>query len=263
MSAPASQLPPVPPIEEIAGSTCAAHPTRTAAALCRVCLARCCGECTTRIQGVNHCARCLARAFPPRPEPPPPFRAFAARARLPRSALRIAGVLAAYGSVALLAAAYGIAMPFFENERRLSANKDRLSEVHLALTGYYNDVGRWPSADRGLSGLLAASAEDRDDWGGPYTTARATAGKAPHTEQDQGKVLDVFGRPVFYFASPLDPPAENQEEGDEEIEEETEPAKVYIASRGANGTWDTPGVETGNAPREPLGDDVVDWLAWP
>lgn len=255
MSSSADALPPVPPIEEIAGSSCAVHPARPAAALCRICFTRCCGECTTRIEGVNHCARCLVRLYPPKPEPPPPFRAFAARAKLPRSALRVLGVIAAYGSVAVMVAAYGIAMPFFENERRLAANKDRLSEVHLALSHYYNDVGAWPSSERGLPALLAASAEDRDDWAGPYTTARATGGKAPRTEQDQGQVLDVFGRPVFYFASPFDPEAE-----DEEV---LEPAKVYIASRGANGTWDTPGVETGNAPREALGDDVVDWLEWP
>lgn len=255
MSAPGHSLPPVPPIEEIAGSSCAAHPARPAAALCRICFARCCGECSTRIEGVNHCARCLARLFPPRPEPPPPFRAFAARAKLPRSALRVLGVLVAYGSVALLVAAYGIAMPFFENERRLSANKDRVSEVHLALSGYYNDVGRWPTADRGLPALLAASAEDREYWAGPYTTARASGGKAARAEGDQGEVLDVFGRPIFYFVSSFDPEAE-----DEEV---LEPAKLYIASRGANGTWDTPGVETGNAPREALGDDVVDWLQWP
>lgn len=267
MSSPADSLPPVPPIEQIAGSTCVAHPTRTAAALCRICFARCCGECTTRIDGVNHCSRCLARRFPAKPEPPPPFRAFAARARLPRSALRVAGVLFAYGGVAVLAAAYGIAMPFFENERRLAANAVRVTDVRLALTGYYNDVGTWPSATRGLAALLAASAEDREDWGGPYTTARATAGKAARTEADQGAVLDVFGRPVFYYASPL-APANEDESGDDESgedeEDDGESEKVYIASRGANGTWDTPGVESGTVSRgDPLGDDVVEWLAWP
>lgn len=242
----------LPPFREIPGGRCDAHAGRAAAAVCRACVAPFCTECLTRIDGVNHCARCSARLHPPRPEPPPPFRAFAARARMPRSALRLLGVFAVYSLVALLAATWGVAQPFFANERRLEVNRARLTEVHLALSAYFNDVGAYPPPSRGLDALLAASAADREFWGGPYLTARGTEGRGARDPADEGRVLDVFGRPIFYFASPL----AAEETGEV-------PEKVYIASPGANGTWETAGIETGDAPREASGDDVLQWIAWP
>ena len=246
---------PLPPFREIAGGRCGTHADRAAAGVCRVCVTPSCSECLTRVDGVNHCARCLARLHPPRPEPPPPFRAFAARARMPRSVLRLLGVFSVYALVALLAATWGVAQPFFANERRLEMNRSRLTEVHLALSAYYNDVGAYPPPERGLDALLAASAGDREFWAGPYLTARSPEGSPAREPADDGRVLDVFGRPVLYYSSPV-PEDESQAVPDV-------PEKVYIASPGGNGTWETAGVETGNAPREASGDDVLQWIAWP
>ncbi len=39
---------------------CAHHPERQASGVCVRCRARLCGECTTKLDGINYCASCLA-----------------------------------------------------------------------------------------------------------------------------------------------------------------------------------------------------------
>lgn len=165
---------------------------------------------------------------------------------------RVAMVLALYSTVAIAAAAAGVAFPFFANERLLAANRERVTSVHLHLSSYFADTGGYPSRERGLAALLAPSDEDREDWRGPYTTIRAKDGRPARLPADEGKVLDVFGRPIFYWASPL-----------EEDDDDGVPDLVYLASPGANGTYETPGVFEGKAPRDESGDDVITWIVWP
>jgi hypothetical protein len=40
-------------------ATCAYHPSRDAIGVCVLCRTRVCGECVTKIDGINHCVRCL------------------------------------------------------------------------------------------------------------------------------------------------------------------------------------------------------------
>lgn len=238
----------IPPFTELAGTACTAHPARAAVALCRSCLTPRCGECVVKIDGVNHCAACLRALFPATPPPRPPAAASTAL----RAVARGAAAIVLYGAVALAAAAAGVALPFFSNERQLAANRARITDVHLALSAYFADVGRYPEPERGLGALLAAGAPDRADWRGPYVTARAAGGRPARDPADEGKVLDVFGRPVVYFASPMGPE-----------DEDGVPEKIYLASPGANGAFETPGVREGRAPRDEAGDDVVQWVRWP
>lgn len=190
----------------------------------------------TKIDGVNFCAECLAEKHAPRERP--------ARGPRKRSVIASAFAAAAFSTIAIAAAAIGVAMPFFALEGRLEANRQRLLELQLKLSSYQNDVGAYPAA---LEDLL--SNDGTDGWSGPYTTARPHDGRPPIDPADGGKVLDVFGRPVLFYASPV-------------VDEDELPERVYLASMGANGTWDTPGIETGNPPREPAGDDSLEWVAW-
>ncbi len=45
----------------ISARTCRNHPDRPAVAACMRCRAAICGDCTTKLQGVNHCVSCLAK----------------------------------------------------------------------------------------------------------------------------------------------------------------------------------------------------------
>ena len=42
-------------------ATCANHSTREAIGICIECRSRICAECTTKVDGINHCVRCLRR----------------------------------------------------------------------------------------------------------------------------------------------------------------------------------------------------------
>lgn len=253
MSATDPALPPVPAFRDLAVAGCAVHPARAAVALCRTCLQACCGECATRRDGVNYCAACLAASdtvlatAPGARQVRDAQRAATRGGAILGTPARVAFTLAAYSLIAMLAAAWGIGMPFFANERRLEANRERVTQVQIALSSYYDDVGTYPSRERGLAALLASSEDDRDAWRGPYTTVQAAGGKGVNASKDPG-VADVFGAPILYFAKPGDDGAM---------------VIVYLASPGANGTWDTPGIDGGNPPHEPSGDDVLKWVVWP
>lgn len=249
----------VPSFESLADARCSAHAARPAVALCRSCLTPRCGECVVKLDGVNHCATCIARLFPPpiAPKPAGPAREgrFLARRRSSSfglSALRALAAIALYSFVALAAAAAGVALPFFANERLIAANRSRVTQVNLALSDYFGDVGRYPDPARGLDALLAPVPEDREMWRGPYVEARATDGRPARDPANEGRVLDVFGRPILYVAGP-----------DTGEEDDGIPDYLYIASPGANGAWETPGVEEGRAPRDVSGDDVVQWVVNP
>ena len=241
-----------PPLPEFdaAPRACAEHPARPAAGLCRSCLKGGCGECLTKADGTNLCATCLAKRLPTRRLPPELARMIATRPSVPRSIPRALIAIAIYGFAALAAAGAGVALPFFGNERLLQANRDRVAEVAAGLSRYDDDVGHYPDAKRGLDALLAPDAGDRDAWKGPYTTERATSGRGPQRPAFAGHVLDAFGRPILYVATadPDDPGAD--------------PKRLYLASPGANGVWDTPGAVEGKAPHDPAGDDVLQWVLW-
>lgn len=42
-------------------AACQYHPEREAIGVCVECRTRVCGECVTKVEGINHCAACLAK----------------------------------------------------------------------------------------------------------------------------------------------------------------------------------------------------------
>lgn len=60
---------------------CPNHPAREAIGICVKCRARVCAECSTKVDGINHCAPCLAALAPP---------AATSRPRTPWSSVRAA-----------------------------------------------------------------------------------------------------------------------------------------------------------------------------
>jgi hypothetical protein len=44
-------------------NACSNHPNRVAAGICRHCSTSVCNECITKIEGINVCAKCLARTL--------------------------------------------------------------------------------------------------------------------------------------------------------------------------------------------------------
>lgn len=57
-------------------AACAFHAEREALGVCVACRSRVCAECTTKVEGINYCVRCLAQraqaeATPERSQQPP------------------------------------------------------------------------------------------------------------------------------------------------------------------------------------------------
>ena len=46
-------------------AACSNHPDRDASGICIQCRRRVCPECTTKVDGINHCVDCLERAAQP------------------------------------------------------------------------------------------------------------------------------------------------------------------------------------------------------
>jgi len=50
-------------------TACANHPRREAIGICVKCRTQVCGECTTKVDGINYCVSCLAKLAGPRAKP--------------------------------------------------------------------------------------------------------------------------------------------------------------------------------------------------
>jgi hypothetical protein len=75
----------------VAAAACRNHPAREAIGVCVVCRIRVCSECATKVDGINHCVDCLAKA------------ARGALARKPAARVREGRVLGAAAGAGLLA----------------------------------------------------------------------------------------------------------------------------------------------------------------
>jgi hypothetical protein len=161
---------------------CRNHPEREGIGICVICKNVVCVECSTKIDGVNHCRTCLAR------------RAGVAVARAPsRAGGVVQGALAlllTLGSVVLVAGGLLVWAAALGRGGRSAENKQRLEAVAGGLRQYRTDTGAFPTDVQGLEALI----HDPDDlppgkWHGPYIDAS--------WEQD-GKVVDVYGRELHY-----------------------------------------------------------------
>jgi len=55
-------------------AACQSHADREAIGVCVACRARICAECSTKVDGINHCVRCLAALAAPAPARAPAAR---------------------------------------------------------------------------------------------------------------------------------------------------------------------------------------------
>jgi hypothetical protein len=164
---------------------CRNHPEREGIGICVICKNVVCVECSTKIDGVNHCRTCLAR------------RAGVAVARAPsRTGGVVQGALAlllTLGSVVLVAGGLLVWAAALGRGGRSAENRQRLEAVAGGLRQYQTDTGALPTEVQGLAVLI----HDPDDlppgkWHGPYIDAS--------WEQD-GKVVDVYGHELRYRVS--------------------------------------------------------------
>jgi len=74
-------------------AACAFHAQREALGVCVACRSRVCAECTTKVEGINYCVRCLALRARSEAEPTRIKAGSTSRARLVTGALLWAVVL--------------------------------------------------------------------------------------------------------------------------------------------------------------------------
>jgi len=160
---------------------CRNHPEREGVGICIICRRVFCVECSTKIDGVNHCRECLAKKQEA-------ARATATRSRgvLSRAFEGLVASAAVAGSfclVVILLVAIGESHAQ-GGSRRLS-NDERLQTIARALRSYKRDVGSFPAQGEGLEALV-----ERPDgvtgWRGPYL--------------DKTPVVDAFAQQVLYRA---------------------------------------------------------------
>jgi type II secretory pathway pseudopilin PulG len=164
---------------------CRNHPEREGVGICVACRRVFCVECSTKIDGVNHCRECLAKRQKT-------AQASAAR----RSGFLVRGFELLFstavvaGSVCLL---FGIFMLLGESHKSGGhvANKDRMEAVSRALRAYRRDTGSFPTDQEGLE-ALARKPDAATGWQGPYVD--------PSLLDARGNVVDTFGSPVRYRA---------------------------------------------------------------
>jgi hypothetical protein len=168
---------------------CRNHPEREGIGICVICKNVVCVECSTKIDGVNHCRTCLAR------------RAGVAVERAPsRAGGVVQGALAlllSLGSVVLVAGGLLVWAAALGRGGRSVENRQRLEAVAGGLRQFRTDTGALPTEDQGLAALL----HEPDDvppgkWHGPYVDAS--------WEQD-GKVADVYGHELRYRVAKATP----------------------------------------------------------
>jgi type II secretory pathway pseudopilin PulG len=165
---------------------CQNHPEREGVGICVACRRVFCVECSTKIDGVNHCRECLGKRQK---------TAEATRTRGSGLLLRAFEVVFATSVVAAsLLLVFGVFSAWGANERgarRRVDNRERMDAVARALRAYKSDTGAFPTDDEGL-GALVNKPQGATVWHGPYLE-RSLA-------DSEGAVLDAMGEPVHYRA---------------------------------------------------------------
>jgi hypothetical protein len=171
---------------------CRNHPEREGVGICVACRRVFCVECSTKIDGVNHCRECLAK------------RESAAVATVSRRSgivVRAIESLLAFGAIAT---SFVVVLSVFllvgeqqahGNGHHL-ANRERLDQIAQGLQKYKGDVGSFPTDAEGLMALrVRPKGVSKKKWHGPYLLGNFTARGA------QGEsVTDAYGTPVHYRA---------------------------------------------------------------
>lgn len=209
---------------------CPHHPDDIVVAACSRCGRPLCPACRDVVAGSAHCRTCgvarMREERRPRPDTAPVL-------------LTLAGSALA-GAVFVAVALTGARQAALQH-----ANRIGLERVAYALDDFYLDQGRYPTPQEGLTALMlddpTGSGTPLGRWSGPYLTEDAAPIRFSWTHRG---LLDAWGQPVVYYA---------------ELDERW----VYVASPGADGVIDSPGLGTLAFSGDRVGDDVIAWVEGP
>lgn len=213
---------------------CRNHLDRDGVGVCVPCRRVVCAECSTRLDGINHCRECLERKLGRARRAPGAvrrgFERIAAAAAVALAYAALLGIFYASGAVAS-----GVA--WFGAGSRLAETGRRMRTVERALRDFRSDCGRFPTQRESF----AALEDDEPDpasgpiagWRGPYL----------HAESDEDPLADGFGSKLRYVSGPARP-------------------RPAILSLGPDRTLDTD-LEALRHGDPGGGDDIVVWTRFP
>ncbi len=164
---------------------CRNHPEREGVGICVACRRVFCVECSTKIDGVNHCRECLAK------------RQLTAQASSKKASGFFFKLLELGFSSTVVAASFFFVFGAFvlvgeanaKSASRRVANRERMETIARALRDYKRDTSAFPANDEGLEALVTAP-EGTTGWRGPYID-KTLVGSA-------GAIVDAFYVPVQY-----------------------------------------------------------------
>jgi hypothetical protein len=166
---------------------CRNHPEREGVGICVACRRVFCVECSTKIDGVNHCRECLGKRQRTAVASQKQGSGFLARAF--ELAFSTGMVVASFAVVFSILALIGEANAHGGGKR--VANHDRMDAVARALRAYKRDVGAFPDDDQGLEALHRRP-RGVTGWQGPYVETTFA--------DKNGELLDGFDQAIRYRA---------------------------------------------------------------
>jgi hypothetical protein len=209
---------------------CTNHPERFGTGICTRCKGIFCGECLTKIDGINHCTYCLERLREKREVEVKRWESIFASIFLPLFLLLSAG-----GWVFFALLPPGIR--YLDIRLKAPMNIARMEVIKSGLLSFYKDTEHLPAQDEGIEALITSDANgdgiETTGWNGPYLPDEEIS------MDDEGEILDVYGHPIKYIKMGED--------------------KALVASMGANGRWETDLSNLSGGERG-RGDDVVVWV---
>jgi hypothetical protein len=170
---------------------CKNHPDRDGVGICVPCRRVVCADCSTRLDGINHCRECLEAKIGKARRAP--GRSRKAVERVAAAGFVLVAYLVLVGAFYLVgASASGIA--WFGAGSRLTKTARNMQVVADGLRRFRDDVGRFPTEREGLRALEREDPEPDtptpiEGWNGPYLPP-ADAGESP--------LVDGFGTPLRY-----------------------------------------------------------------
>lgn len=177
---------------------CKNHPDRDGVGICVPCKRVVCADCSTRLDGINHCRECLeAKLGKARRAPSSGRKAFEKVAAAGFVLVAFAALIGVFYLIG--AGASGVA--WFGAGRSLAKTAANMDTVARGLKQFRRDVGRFPSEREGLAALLEEGAEPIPGWSGPYLMG-PEAGEGSPLEDGYGNALHYVPGPPAAIVSP-------------------------------------------------------------
>jgi hypothetical protein len=174
---------------------CPRHPDREGVGICIACKRVVCGDCATRLEGINHCRECLERKL----------RESTTSTASPSWRWIEGGFAAcAVGGTFLMLFFGYVSLGYLASDvdwfgSGLSDTARALDDATDGLRRFNDDVGRFPSGREGLRALLVddpiSGDPPIDRWRGPYVRSR----KGGPT--DEALLKDGYGSRLHYVSS--------------------------------------------------------------